>query len=186
MTAAFLAIILTLPQVGECEAEYVLDHPGIALGYLAPELDPPLEGTLTEESGSIISNPNPDGVEYRIYYWREDADPDMRRGDWLVERLTSTLPPDQAGQLVFGDMGWTEGSMLSPWRESASMGLMPVISFNLVGESGGIVGLGRATAAFWNGYSVLLYGLAPFGTMSGVREELDTMVGHMHLVETGG
>jgi len=186
MSILMILAAVSLQASGDSEPLYVLESPGMAFGYLAEEMDPPLEGVLDEESGSITSGPNSSGIEYRLYYWRQELDPNLRRGDWLTERLASILPPDQAEMLVLGDITWAEGSMLSPYRETSSIGLMPSVNFNLVDEQGNVLGMGRATAAFRNGYSVLFYGLAPFGTLSGVREELDGMVAYMYLVESGG
>jgi len=180
-TALFLAAA-SLGAVGDDLPAYVLDVPGIAFGALPPEMAEPVEGTLDESSGSVQSPPNATGTEYRIHYWREELAASTRKADWLVERLRTVISPDLLPHLLLGTPDWIEGSMLSPYRETASIGLVPVVNFNFVAEDGAVTGIGRAAAIFRDGYSTLFYTVTSPGSGSDVRTALDTILANAWMV----
>lgn len=178
-------VIIAIALVGSSETEpvYVLDYPGIAFGWLSEEFDPPVEGTLTAEAGVITSGPNASGVDYRLYYWQEDLAPNTRKDDWLEERFRSIISPDLLPQILQGTTEWTEGSLLSPYRESGSVGLVPDVNFNIIQEDGTLVGKGKACAIFCDGYSILFYGIAPMSADADIRQDLARMISLMYQVE---
>lgn len=179
-----VALILFTTALGwstETPPAYVLEYPGVAFGTLPPEMASPVEGELTDSSGVVQSPPNSTGTEFRIYYWSEDLDPNTRKGDWLVERLRTVLPPDALPNVLLGEPDWVEGSMASPYRETSSIGLVPTVNFNLINENGTVIGVGKAAAVFRNGYSVLIYVLAPGEAMMSVRGMLDVVISEMYL-----
>jgi hypothetical protein len=174
-------IILTAAAVYADEPLYVLESPGIAFGWLTAELNPPVEGSLTDESGSVASSPTSVGAEYHIHYWAEDMTPNDRIGDWLEERLQSVLSPDLLEGFNSGDLNWSEASMKSPFREEASLGLVVSQNFNFITDTGAVLARGKAYAVFVNGYSVLIYGLAPEGVIPQVGSVLDEIVAWAYL-----
>jgi hypothetical protein len=173
-----LTVILFLTAVSGVvladEPAYLLEYPGIAFGWLPVEFDPPVEGSLTAESGAIASSPNTQGIEYHVHYWDEDMTADDRSDDWLDQRLRSVISPDMTPNM--GDIEWTEGSMKSPEREHSSIGLVVSVNFNFLGEGGEVLATGKAYAAFVNGYSILLYGIAPTGTFPIPGQVLDEII----------
>ena len=101
-----LALILFTVALGwstETAPAYVLEYPGVAFGVLPAEMTSPVEGELSDSSGAVQSPPNSSGTEFRIYYWSEELDPGTRKGDWLVERLSTVLPPDVLPNLLLGE-----------------------------------------------------------------------------------
>jgi hypothetical protein len=182
MPLAILLITVALGWSAEDLPAYVLEYPGIAFGELPPELDTPVEGRLDDSSGVVQSSPNATGTEYRILYWHEDLAPSTRKADWLVERLQTVLPPDLVAGLLLGTPEWMEGSMASPFRETASVGLLPTVNFNFVTDNGSVSGMGKAAAIFRNGYSVLLYAVTPGGSRIDVRTALDDLLSKAYLI----
>ncbi len=178
-------VIIAIALVGSNETEpvYVLDHPGIAFGWLSEELNPPVEGTLTDEAGVIASGPNASGVDYHLYYWQEDLAPNTRKDEWLVERFRSIISPDLLPQILQGSPEWTEGSLASPFRDSGSLGLVPVMNFNIITDDGTLMGMGKTCAIFCNGYSILFYGIAPMSSDTDIRADLDRMISLMYQME---
>ena len=183
MLASMIIIMVSLASSNTTEPVYVLDYPGIAFGWLSEELNPPVEGTLTDEAGVIVSGPNASGVEYHLYYWQEDLVSHTRKDEWLEERFRSIISPDLLPHILQGTTEWTEGSMASPFRESGSLGLVLVMNFNIITDDGTITGKGKACAIFCNGYSILFYGIAPMPSDADVRSDLAEMISLMYRVE---
>ncbi len=183
MLASMIIIAVALVSSNTTEPAYVLDYPGIAFGWLSEELNPPVEGTLTDEAGVIASGPNTSGVEYHLYYWQEDLVSNTRKDEWLEERFRSIISPDLLPQILQGTTEWTEGSMASPFREGGSLGLVLVLNFNIIRDDGTITGVGKACAIFCNDYSMLFYGIAPMSSDVDVRSDLIEMISLMYQVE---
>jgi len=165
------------------EPLYVLESPGIAFDWLTSELNPPVEGTLSEESGSIASSATSSGVEYHFDYWLEEMTGSDRIGDWLTERLQSVLPPDSQEDLQIGDLTWSEGSMKSPHRSTSSLGLVVSVNFNFITENGTVIARGKAYAIFVNDYSVLLWGISPAAVTPTAGNVLDEIVSWAYLTD---
>lgn len=163
------------------EPEYVLHRPGLAFEVLPEELVPPVEGTLTEEAGVITSGPNATGIEYRLYYWKENLEQNSRKDEWLTERFRDIISPDILPSLRMGEVNWMEGSTGSSRWESSSIGLVPAVTFNMINSSGAVMGRGRACAIFPGEYSVLLYGIAPYAADMDIVEALDEMVAGIYM-----
>jgi len=183
MIATFLIIAVSLTGSESAEPVYTLEYPGIAFGELPDVMNPPVEGTLTEESGAIASEPNSSGVEYRLHYWKEDLEPDTRKGDWLAERFRDTISPDLLPSLLISDAEWMEGSTESPYWETRSVGLVTTLNFNVINENSRIVGRGRACAVFAEGYSILFYMVTPGDGTIDIKTGFDSIISHMYLVE---
>lgn len=183
MSISILAILVALTGSELEEPVYILEYPGLAFGWIVDEFFPPVEGNLTLENGVIVSEPNLSGVEYHLHYWQEDLAENTRKGDWLEERFKSIISPDLAPRLLMGTPIFTEGSMASPHRLEHSVGLVPVMNFNIVTEEGVVIGEGKASAIFRNGYSILFYSIAPITVDIDVRADLDEMVSMMYMVE---
>lgn len=169
-----IPLILALFAVSEAAAPvYVLEYPGIAFGWLPAELSNPAEGVLGSESGTVASNPGPDGYDYRIHYWAVQADMSpVDRGLWLRQKLEAVLPPDLAGTVIFGAMNWEEGSTAVAPSGLRSVGLASSLNFNLV--SGSNVNFrGRAYGVFRDGYAVLIYGVAPNSAVPGIGDIME-------------
>jgi len=180
LTALMLA---TLAVVGSelPEPVYVLDYPGLAFEYLPEVMSPPVEGTMTEERGVLTSDANSEGIEFQLHYWKEELEENSRKDIWLGERFPDTVSPDLLPSLLIGQVEWTEGSTGTDRRVDSSIGLVPVLNFNIINENGDIVGRGRACAVFPDDYSVLLYAMAPASAETDIREEFDTVVSGMFL-----
>jgi hypothetical protein len=180
----FSALALSFVSIAVAEEPiYVLEYPGIAFDWLTLELSPPVEGTLSEESGSVASSATSSGVEYHFDYWFEEMTGNDRRGDWLTERLQSVLPPDSQEGLQIGDLTWSEGSMKSPQRLTSSLGLVVSVNFNFITEDGAVLARGKAYAIFVNGYSVLLWGIAPAAVVPTAGNVLDEIVSWAYLTD---
>jgi hypothetical protein len=182
MLNIFMIILLSIVSTENSQPAYVLEYPGLALEVLPDVMMPPVEGTLTEEAGVITSNPNADGVEYRLYYWMEDLEDNTRKDEWLSTRFRSIISPDLLPTLLIGEVEWTEGSTSSPLRETASVGLVPALSFNSIDERGNILARGRACGIFIGDYSILFYGIAPYDGEHDMVGEIDRIVSWMHTV----
>ncbi len=182
MTTILLILAGALAQSNNTETAqpFVLEHPGFVFEWLPPSMQPPVEGTLDEESGAVASSPSSDGTEYRLHYWLEEI-PTEGMEAWLLQRLQSELPPDVLEGLVTGDVIWTEGGMESGERGGRSIGLVVSVNFNILTETGNIRGRGRAVGVFRNGYSLLVFGIAPFESSEILGSSVDAIISHMHI-----
>ncbi len=183
MTVIFLITAISLAGSQSTEPAYILEYPGVAFGELPDIMNPPVEGTLTEESGVITSRSNSNGLEYHLYYWKEDLEPNTRKADWLDERFRDTISPDLLPSLLISSIDWMEGSTDSPYWETNSIGLVTTLNFNVIDENSLIIGRGRACAAFARGYSILFYMLTPGDGTTDVKTGFDSIVSHMYLVD---
>ena len=180
----FAVLVLSFVTVVIAEEPvYVLEPPGIAFDWLTAELNPPVEGTLSVESGSVASSATSSGVEYHFDYWLEEMTGSDRLGDWLTERLQSVLPPDSQDGLQIGDLTWSEGSMKSPQRLTSSVGLVVSVNFNFITENGTILARGKAYAMLVDDYSVLLWGISPAAVTPTAGNVLDEIVSWAYLTD---
>ncbi len=168
MTIFFTAAILLTAQV----PEYSLSPPGIDFMYLPEYLIPITEGVMTDESGALSGQPNSLGISFSCHYWKMD-DPIADKDLWVMEKLSSVLPPDLMETINMGTATWDQGSMNADVSDNRSLGLMSRISFTL-SPPGGTMGRGRAYGVFRNGYSVLLMIYGPSG--ANPQNELDQIV----------
>ena len=53
---------------------------------------------------------------------------------------------------------------------------MVSVNFNFIDETGDVLAVGKAYAVFLDGYSVLMYGIAPPGTYPTAGQVLDEIV----------
>jgi hypothetical protein len=173
-------LILAAAVASADDPAYVLDFPGIAFGWLPTELDPPVEGTLTEEAGAVASSPTTQGTEYHISYRIENPGTGSA-GAWLEERIQSVIPPDMPGIMRLGDTTWDQGSSRSPHWENASVGLVVEVNFNFITESGNVLANGRAVGLFVGDYSILVYGISPLGVSPGAPQVVDEIVAQAYL-----
>lgn len=178
-TLFILAGALVSAGVSDPGLPYTLDHPGFVFEWLPSTMVPPVEGTLSEQSGEVVSSPSGDGSEYRLHYWNESI-PAQGRGEWLEQRIKSELPPEDLDMLLTSEVAWLEGSMESAERAEASVGLVLAMNFNLITEDGGIIGRGRACGVFGEGYSLLVFGIAPYEAGGTLCSGIDTIVARMH------
>lgn len=181
MLTTLTIVVLSLAGFEQTEPVYVLESPGVAFGLLPEEFDPPVEGTLTDETGVIASSPNAAGVEYHLHYWKENLEPNTRKGDWLAERFRNIISPDILPSLLISDPEWMEGSTASPYWETRSVGLVPVLNFNVITERGNITGKGRACAIFTEDHSILFYMITPAGASTDVATGFDSIISQMYL-----
>ncbi len=181
MLTVFMVATLTIAGTELPEPAYVLEYPGLGFEFLPGEMSPPVEGTVTEDAGVITSAPNSSGIEYRLYYWKEDLEENTRKDQWLSERFTDIISPDLLPSLLIGDVVWVEGSTGSPRWETSSIGLVPVMNFNSIDTAGHILGRGRACAIFTEGYSVLFYAMAPGNSDVDIIEEMEDIISRMYL-----
>jgi hypothetical protein len=181
MLTTLIIVALSLTGSEQTEPVYVLEAPGVAFGLLPEEFDPPVEGTLTDEAGVITSSPNTTGTEYHLHYWKEDLDPDTRKADWLAERFRNIISPDIFPSLLISDPEWIEGSTASPYWETRSVGIVPVLNFNVITEIGDITGKGRACAIFTEDHSILFYMITPASASTDVATGFDSIISHIYL-----
>lgn len=161
-------------------AAYELEYPGFVFEWLPGSMAPPVEGTLSEESGAVAASPSQEGFDLRIHYWRESI-PSEERTEWLTGRVMSELPPDALDMLLMGDVSWQEGSMESSARAEGSVGLVVAVNFNIITEDGSVHGRGRAYGVFTDEYSLLVFGLGPFENCGTLGSTVDAIVSHMHV-----
>jgi len=181
MLTTLLIVTLSLTGSELAEPVYVLEYPGLAFGWLPEEINPPVEGTLTEEAGVITSSPNTAGVEIQLHYWMEDLETDTRKDEWLSQRFQNIISPDILPDIVYGETDWLEGSTSSPYWETRSVGLVPVFNFNVIDETGSILGRGAACALFTEDHSILMYILVPGGNRVSVRSVFDDLISQIYL-----
>jgi len=182
MLTALLIAALSITGSQQSEPVYVLEYPGVAFGWLPEDFAEPVEGTLTEETGAIASSPNTTGTEYHLHYWFEELELNTRKDDWLSERFRNLISPDILPSLLISSVDWTEGSTLSPYWETSSVGLVPELNFNVINENGIIEGKGKACAVFAGDYSILFYMISPGGASTDVATGFDNIVGQIYLV----
>jgi len=183
MLTTLTIVALSLTGSEQAEPMYVLEYPGIAFGWLSDEINPPVEGILTDEVGVIASSPNSTGTEYQIHYWKEDLEPNSRKDEWLAERFRNIISPDLLSSLLISDPEWIEGSTASSFWETSSIGLVPVLNFNIINDSGNILGSGRACAVFTEDYSILFYTIFPGAVSTDVKTDFDNIISHLYLIE---
>ncbi len=177
-----LAVSVSSVPGSEAQPVYVLEYPGVAFGYLPEVMVPPLEGTLTEESGVLTNRPNEQGVEVHLYYWKEDLGTDLRKDHWLSNRFRDIVPPDLFSSMVVGFVDWMQCGTGPGEAGTGPVGLVPRLNFNIIDESGKIRARGRAFAAFTGDYSLLFYILVPEGVDVDVEKELTETVDNMYLL----
>lgn len=176
----FAGALLASVSNGADNRQYTLENPGFVFEWLPSCMQPPVEGTLSPESGVAVSNPSDDGTEFHLRYWEEEI-PTEARADWLIQRLRSELAPDVVENLLTGDVTWLEGGLESGERGSSSVGLVVALNFNIITETGNIRGHGRVYGVFRNGYSLLVFGIAPFESSSSLVESVDRIVSMLHI-----
>ncbi|NOQ21185.1 MAG: hypothetical protein GQ565_00870 [Candidatus Aegiribacteria sp.] len=181
MLTTLIIVALSLTGSQQAEPVYVLEYPGIAFGWLPDEMNPPVEGTLTEEAGVITSSPNTTGTEYQLHYWKEDLEPNTRKDEWLTRRFRNIISPDIFPSLLIGDPEWIEGSTSSPSWETRSIGLVPVMNFNMINDRGDILSKGVACAIFTEDHSILFYIITPTTASTDVRTGFDYIISQMYL-----
>lgn len=181
--AVLLAGAMAVAWASEGSQSYTLSYPGIVFEWLPAEMALPVAGTLDAESGSIASSPSSKGIEYHVFYWQEEIPLGEAQASWIQTRLPSVLSADLGGRLQVGVPTWTEGSQLSEHRNTGSLGLLVRANFNVINEAGDVLGVGRAYASFRNGYSVLMYCLAPAASAQQAVSSLDGIVAMAHLAE---
>lgn len=174
MTGALMA------SGGNAVQTFTLEYPGFVFEWLPESMNPPVEGSLTEESGAVAATPSTDGFDLRMHYWRESIATE-ERADWLTGRIMSELPPEALDMLLIGEVSWLEGSMESTMRAEGSVGLVVSANFNIITESGSVRGRGRAYGVFTDEYSLLVFGLAPFETCGTIGSTVDSIVSRMHV-----
>lgn len=178
MLTTIIVLMMTVTGSEYSEPVYVLDFPGVGFEFLPEVMSPPMEGTIDEDAGVLTGNPNEHGVDFRLYYWREDLEENTRKDLWLSERFGDIIPPELSLTLVIGPAEWIEGSTGSERWETSSIGLVPVMNFNSIDERGNILGVGRACGFFTEDYSILFYGIGPRNGEVDVEEEfLNTVAG---------
>ncbi|MCD4701753.1 MAG: hypothetical protein K8S24_07855 [Candidatus Aegiribacteria sp.] len=183
MLTALIIVSLSLTGSEQTEPMYVLEYPGIAFGWLPDEMNPPVEGTLTDEAGVITSGPNVTGAEYQLHYWKEELEPNTRKDEWLAARFRNIISPDIFPSLIISAPEWMEGSTYSPFWESRSVGLVPVLNFNMINNRGEILSKGVACAVFSEDHSILFYFITPATGSTDVRTGFNYIISHMYLTE---
>ncbi|MCK4807590.1 MAG: hypothetical protein KAT09_08075 [Candidatus Aegiribacteria sp.] len=181
MLTMLIIVVLSLSGSEQAEPEYVLEYPGIAFGLLPDEMNPPVEGTLTDEAGVITSGPNSTGTEYQLHYWKEDLESNTRKDEWLATRFRNIISPDIIPSLIISDPEWIEGSTTSPFREARSVGLVPVLNFNMINDRGVILSKGVACAIFTEDHSILFYIITPATASTDVRTGFDNIISQIYL-----
>ncbi len=181
MLTTLIIVILSLTGSEQAEPAYVLEYPGIVFGWLPDEMNPPVEGTLTDEAGVIVSGPNATGTEYQLHYWQEDIESNTRKDEWLSTRFNNIISPDIFPSLVISSPEWIEGSISSPFWETRSIGLVPMLKFNRLNSNGDIISGGVACAIFTEDHSILFYTIIPGTTNTNTETELEQIISQMYL-----
>ena len=181
MLTTLVIVALSLTGSEQAEQVYVLEYPGIVFGWLPDEMNPPVEGTLTDEAGVITSSPNVTGTEYQLYYWKEDLEPNTRKDEWLSTRFRNIISPDILPSLVISDPEWIEGSTSSSYWETRSIGLVPVLQFNAINNRGDIISKGLACAIFTEDHSILFYIITPATATTDVGTGFEYVISQMYL-----
>lgn len=162
------------------EAVYVLERPGIAFGWLPEEMLPPQEGTLTEEAGVVTADRGVTEMEYQIHYRRETSGVILRKDEWLVERFNNLIAPDLLPSIRAGEVRWVEGSRETGLGDTASVGLIPVMNFNIIGAGGELLARGRTCAIFTEGYSTLFYMMVPASGDLGIEPVFERIISNVY------
>lgn len=174
---------LSLISVPESQPVYVLEHPGVAFGWLPEEMDPPVEGVLQEDAGVITSTETESGAQYKLHYWMEELEPNTRKDEWLENRFRDILPPELFSSMLIGEVDWTETSMESPFRETESLGLATILNFNILDEEYAVAARGKACAVFTDDYSILIYGMIPDTAEGDIHENFNRLLANIYSVE---
>lgn len=180
MLTMLTILAVSLNATEPVEPSYVLDYPGIAFGWLPEEMIPPVEGTLTQEAG-VVTGENTSGSIYYLYYWEEDLEDNSRKDEWLSERFEDMISPDLLPSLTLGHVRWIEGSTESPFRETSSVGLVTVMNFNRINDTGEILSIGRTFAVFTEDHSVLFYMMIPYEIYNDADEIFHKIIANMYL-----
>jgi len=169
------ALTLIIPLQQETPA-YILEPAGIEFTYLPAEICPLVEGTLTEETGAVVGQPNSLGINFGCYYWKTDNAIDDKTL-WIEAKLSSVIPPDLMESIHYSAPVWTEGSMGTETRGTRSLGLMSRINFTF-SPPGRAMGRGRAYGIFRNGYAVLvtMYGPSEVNPQNFLEQIVNTAV----------
>jgi len=181
MLTTLVIVALSITGSEQAEPIYVLEYPGIVFGWLPDEMNPPVEGTLTDEAGVITSGPNTSGTEYQLHYWRESIEPNTRKDEWLSIRFRNIISPDILPSLLISDPEWIEGSTSSLFRETSSIGLVPILRFNSTNSSGDIISGGVACAIFTENHSILFYVIIPGVIDTNEETGLQQTISQMYL-----
>lgn len=178
-TILFLAVLSASVQP---EPVYLIEHPGIAFGWLPRELNPPVEGVMTSETGAIASLPGSQGYDFHIYYWlqREELN-SFERGLWLRQKLDSVLPPDITPNVVYGAMNWVEGSSAVSHLGLRPVGLTTSVNFNML-SGNSVLYRGCAYGIFRDGYRVLIYGMAPNDASPSIGEIMEFIIANSWMI----
>ena len=181
MLTILIIVALSITGSEQNEPVYVLEYPGVAFGWLPEEMNPPVEGILSDEAGVITSSPNATGTEYQLHYWKEDLEPNTRKDEWLATRFRNIISPDIFPSLLISDPDWMEGSTASPFWETRSIGLVPVLNFNMINDRGEILSKGMACAFFNEDHSMLFYMITPGTATTDIKTGFDYIISHMYL-----
>lgn len=176
-----MVVALSLTGSEQEEPVYILEYPGIAFGWLPDEMNPPVEGTMTDEAGVITGGPNSTGTDYQLHYWKEEIEPNTRKDEWLATRFRNIISPDILSSLIISDPEWIEGSTSSPFWEARSIGLVPVLNFNMINARGTVLSKGAACAIFTENHSILFYTIQPAAASTDIRTEFDHMISQIYL-----
>ncbi|OPL18814.1 MAG: hypothetical protein AVO35_12925 [Candidatus Aegiribacteria sp. MLS_C] len=178
MLTTLIVLMMTVNGSEITEPVYSLDFPGVGFEFMPEVMSPPVEGTIEEDAGVLTGAPNQHGVDFRLYYWREDLEENTRKDQWLSEKFRDIIPPELLQTLVIGQAEWIEGSTGSSRWETSSIGLVPFLNFNSIDGEGNVLAVGRACAFFTEGYSMLFYGIGPRNGDMDVEEEfMNTVAG---------
>lgn len=181
MLTTLIIVALSITGSEQAEPVYVLEFPGIVFGWLPDEMNPPVEGTLTDEAGVITSSPNATGTEYQLHYWKESLESNTRKDEWLSTRFQNIISPDIYPSLLISAPEWIEGSTSSSFWETRSIGLVPILDFNSITDSGDIIGKGVACAIFTEDHSILFYTITPTTASTDVRTGFEHIISQMYL-----
>jgi len=183
MLTALIIVALSITGSEQAEPAYVLEYPGLVFGWLPDEMITPVEGTLTDEAGVIASSPNASGTEYQLHYWKEDIESNTRKDEWLSTRFNNIISPDLFPSLVISSPQWIEGSTSSPFWETRSIGLVPVLNFNRINNRGDIISSGEACAIFTEDHSILFYVITSGTVTTDEETAFKHIISQMYLAE---
>ncbi len=156
-----VAVLTLVMPVQQDVPVYTLEPVGIEFNYLPAEICPLIEGTMTEQTGAVVGQPNSMGVNFGCYYWKvEEAIEDKTL--WIEAKLSSVIPPNLMESIHYSAPVWVEGSMDTETRGTRSLGLMSRINFTF-SPPDGVMGRGRVYGIFRNGYAVLVIIYGPSG-----------------------
>ena len=183
MVTMLVIVALSLTGSEQAEPGYVLEYPGVVFGWLPDEMQSPVEGTLTDAAGVIASGPNTTGTEYQLHYWKENIESNTRKDEWLSARFRNIISPDLLPSLVISDPEWIEGSTSSVFWETRSIGLVPILRFNRLSNTGDIIATGAACAVFTDDHSILFYVIKPGFASTEEGIGFESIISQMYLAE---